>query len=106
MKAGIQVPIGVPGVLHLAGAGLSHGYLGQTELTAASFFPHPQDPDTRIYCTGDLVILREDGDLEYLHRVDGQVKLRGYRIELGEIESVLSENRDVDRVVANVWSGG
>jgi amino acid adenylation domain-containing protein len=91
------VPVGVPGELCIAGDGLARGYLNRPELTAERF-PLARleaDRDVRIYRTGDLVCLRSNGRIEFLRRLDYQVKLRGYRIELGEIESVLRRHPNV-----------
>jgi amino acid adenylation domain-containing protein len=85
------VPIGVPGELYIGGDGVASGYWRQSELTSAKFIrdPFSKNPDAILYRTGDLVRYLEDGNLEFLQRVDNQVKVRGFRIELGEIESIL-----------------
>ncbi len=82
-------PIGAPGELYLSGDGLARGYRGRPELDDAAFIAHPLLPGERLYATGDLVKWNADGTLDYLGRMDDQVKLRGYRIELGEIQQQL-----------------
>ena len=91
------VPVGVPGELYIGGAGLARGYLNRPELTAQKFIVNPlsQEPSARLYKTGDLARYQRDGNIEYLGRIDHQVKVRGFRIELGEIEVVLSQHPDV-----------
>ncbi|MFD7660092.1 amino acid adenylation domain-containing protein [Actinosynnema sp. NPDC059797] len=88
-----ELPVGVPGELYVAGAGVALGYLGQPERTDAAFLPDPhgEGPDARMYRTGDRVVLREDGLVECLGRVDDQVKVLGNRIELGEVRKLLEE---------------
>ncbi|MBD2036727.1 amino acid adenylation domain-containing protein, partial [Leptolyngbya sp. FACHB-321] len=106
------VPIGVPGELHIGGAGLARGYLNRPELTTEKFIPNPflepgnasptphsPLPTPRLYKTGDLVRFRPDGNLEYFGRLDQQVKVRGFRVELGEIESALGQHPDVQEAV-------
>ncbi|WP_197321891.1 non-ribosomal peptide synthetase [Saccharomonospora sp. NB11] len=101
---GRPVPPGVPGELFIGGAGLARGYLNRPELTAERFVDNPFDSEITdwLYGTGDLVRRRADGRIDYLGRLDHQVKLRGYRIELGEIESVLLWQEQVKDTVVVV----
>jgi len=89
------VPMGVPGELHIGGAGLARGYLNRPELTQEKFIPSAFNNSQLLYKTGDLVRYLPDGNIEFLGRIDHQVKIRGFRIELGEIEAVLSQHKDV-----------
>jgi thioesterase domain-containing protein len=97
-------PIGVPGELLIGGDGLARGYLNRAPLTSEKFIPDPfsSNPDARLYRTGDLVRQRSNGTIEFLSRIDHQVKLRGFRIELGEIESVLRTHPGVKESVVIV----
>lgn len=96
------VPIGVPGEIYIAGAGLARGYRNRPELTDEKFIPNPFVPGTRLYKTGDLARYRPDGTIEFIERIDGQVKLRGFRIELGEIETQLNQHLQVKQAVVLV----
>jgi acyl carrier protein len=103
------LPVGVPGELLIGGAGVVRGYLARPELTAERFVSDPTSTDGgRLYRTGDLARWLPSGDVEFLGRLDHQIKVRGYRIELGEIESVLGEHPAVREtvVVAREGAGG
>ncbi|MFW9264014.1 non-ribosomal peptide synthase/polyketide synthase [Nostoc sp. CALU 546] len=95
------VPVGVPGELHIGGAGLARGYLNRPELTQEKFIPNPFNnskfkiQNSKLYKTGDLARYLPDGNIEYLGRIDNQIKIRGFRIELGEIEAILSQHSGV-----------
>ncbi|WP_369696876.1 amino acid adenylation domain-containing protein [Streptomyces sp. XD-27] len=96
--AGEELPPGVPGELYLAGVGVSHGYLGRPDLTDAAFLADPfapaDEPEARMYRTGDRVAVREDGTVEYLGRADEQVKILGNRIEPAEVATLIEEQHE------------
>jgi len=99
------VPIGIPGELLVGGEGVSQGYLNRPALTSDRFIPAPKSLDeaaSLIYRTGDIVRWRQGGVLEYLHRIDNQVKVRGFRIELGEIETAIENSSCVKQCVVRV----
>jgi amino acid adenylation domain-containing protein len=101
-KALQVVPIGVAGELHIGGDGLSSGYWQRDELTKEKFIDDPFNPGRKLYKTGDLVCCRPGRRIEFLGRMDNQVKVRGYRIELGEIQSLLSQHPEVREAVVVV----
>ncbi len=109
-RFGQLVPIGVHGELYLGGPGVARGYINRPELTDEKFVvdPFSSTPNARLYRTGDVVKRRRDGNLEFIGRIDHQIKLRGFRIELGEIERVLTKHPDVRDcvVVAREDRGG
>jgi aspartate racemase len=104
------VPIGVAGELYIGGDGLARSYLNRPELTAEKFIEDPfsEEAGGRLYKTGDMVRYLVDGNIEFLGRVDDQVKLRGFRVELGEIETVLGQHPGVQKnvILAREEGGG
>jgi acyl carrier protein len=93
------VPVGAPGELLIGGEGLARGYRNQPEQTVERFVADPVGGSgARVYRTGDVVRVLADGNIEFLTRVDGQIKIRGFRVELGEVETVLAEHAAIDRV--------
>ena len=101
------VPIGIPGELYIGGVQLARGYIGQPELTKERFLPDPYLPGERIYKTGDLARWFAQGDIEYLGRLDHQLKIRGFRVELGEIENRLVQHKAIlEAVVTGIEYAG
>jgi acyl carrier protein len=102
------VPVGVRGEIYIGGEGLALGYWRQPELTAERFVPNPIAPEqsARLYRTGDLGRWRRDGEIEYLGRMDSEVKVRGMRIDLGEIETVLAGHEGVEQAVVELTGEG
>ena len=96
-----QIPIGVSGELHIGGHGLASEYFQSPDLTLEKFIPNPfsNKVNSRLYKTGDLARYRPDGNIEYLGRIDHQVKIRGHRIELGEIEACIDANSKINQCV-------
>lgn len=92
-------PIGIPGEIYISGAGLARGYLNHPKLTEEKFVPNPFVTGTKMYRTGDLGSWLPNGNIEYLGRIDHQVKVRGYRVELGEIEEVLTQHQFIQDAV-------
>lgn len=101
-------PTGVAGELHIGGAGVAAGYLNQPQETAARFVSDPfsNEAGARLYRTGDLARYLPDGNVEFLGRVDHQVKVRGFRVELGEIEAILSQHPSVRQAVVITGTTG
>lgn len=105
-KHGSPVPIGVPGEMYLGGVGLARGYLNRPDLTAEKFLPHPfnQQPGARLYRTGDLAKYAANGTIQFVGRIDQQVKLRGFRIELEEIQARLMQLDGVKDAIVHLWN--
>ena len=103
---GNEMPAGGLGELCIGGETLARGYLGRPGLTAEKFVPDPDRPGGRLYRTGDLCRQRVDGTVDFLGRIDSQIKLRGFRIELGEIEAALRKAQGVADAAAEVRGEG
>lgn len=99
---GLPVPVGVPGEVFIGGDCLAQGYLHREDVTREKFVAHPFRAGAKVYRTGDLARYRVNGDIDFLGRIDHQVKLNGYRIELGEVESVLGKHPAVSECAAVV----
>ncbi|WP_066383175.1 non-ribosomal peptide synthetase [Anabaena sp. CA = ATCC 33047] len=99
------VPVGVPGELHIGGVGLARAYLNRPQLTNEKFIANPfsNNPEAKLYKTGDLARYLPTGEIEYLGRIDDQVKIRGFRIELGEIAAVIEQFTDIKQAVVIVF---
>ncbi|WP_069108566.1 Pls/PosA family non-ribosomal peptide synthetase [Fortiea contorta] len=102
-----QVPIGTTGEIYIGGISLARGYVNRRELTQTKFVPNPftdgSEATARLYATGDLGCWTVDGDIQFMGRVDEQVKLRGFRVELSEIESVLMECSGIQSAVVSLF---
>jgi amino acid adenylation domain-containing protein len=98
------VPIGITGEIYIGGAGVARGYLHQPQLTHEKFIPHPfaRDSQARLYRTGDLARYRPGGEIEFLGRIDDQIKLRGFRVELAEIEGAIAQNTAILETIVMV----
>jgi amino acid adenylation domain-containing protein/FkbH-like protein len=99
------LPIGVAGELYISGIGLARGYLNRPELSGEKFIPNPfsQELGSRLYKTGDLARYLQDGNIDFIGRIDHQVKLRGFRIEIGEVEAAIAQHPVVQDVAVIVW---
>jgi amino acid adenylation domain-containing protein len=103
---GAPVPVGVPGEVFIGGECLARGYLNREDVTREKFVAHPFREGAKVYRTGDLARYRADGNIDFLGRIDHQVKLNGYRIELGEIEAVLGQHPAVGECAVVVRGEG
>ncbi len=103
---GNLAPIGVPGEIHIGGLGLTRGYLGRPALTEAALVAHPFAAGERLYRSGDQGVVTATGEILYLGRKDGQVKLRGHRVELGEIERAIERHPRVAHAVVSLYRNG
>ena len=99
-----DVPAGETGEIYLGGIQVARGYINAPELTAKAFISDPAKPEGRLYKTGDLGRYRPDGNIEYLGRMDFQVKIRGIRVELSEIEQHLNRQPGIQDCVVTVWT--
>jgi amino acid adenylation domain-containing protein len=102
------VPVGISGELHIGGAGVSRGYLNMADLTAERFIPNPfaEQSGARLYKTGDLAHYLEAGDIEFLGRIDSQVKIRGARVEIGEVQAALNQYAGINDAIVVVREDG
>ena len=98
------VPVGIIGQLFIAGRGVGRGYLNRPELNQQKYLLHPFKKEQRMYATGDQAILRTDGSIDFVGRMDQQIKIRGYRVELREIEEVLSNLKEVQQAVVIAYN--
>lgn len=103
-EAGEPVPVGVPGELYIGGLGVARGYRNRSKETARRFLPDPFSTvaGARMYRTGDMVVRRADGSLDFVGRLDGQLKIRGHRVEVGEIESTLRSHAGIREAVVTI----
>jgi amino acid adenylation domain-containing protein len=101
------VPVGIAGELHIGGPGVARGYLNRADLTSQKFIANPfsDDPNDRLYRTGDIVRYHEDGNLEFLGRSDNQIKIRGFRVELEEIERAIRSHQAIENCVVIATDG-
>ncbi|HAB60519.1 MAG TPA: non-ribosomal peptide synthetase, partial [Lachnospiraceae bacterium] len=97
------VPIGICGELAVSGENLARGYIHNEELTKEKFVENPFEPGKKMYLTGDIVRWRKDGNIEYIGRLDNQVKIRGNRVEIGEIEQAALQHVEISECVAMIW---